>query len=186
VSAVLIAAAGDIVCQKMQGRHGHTIDWPRTGRMAAITGIVTPGVHYWYTFLIHKFPTHALKRMLADQVVWAPAGVVVFLLGIGLMETGSFDSGIVKIRESFVQVMLMNWTVWPVVQYFNFKYIPAQYQVLAVNIVSFFWSMYISKMANKPHPSLALGEASLSGIPATHTLRHARQAVDAIPPKQLQ
>lgn len=68
VSAVLIAAAGDVICQKMQGQHGHTIDWPRTGRMAAITGMVTPGVHYWYTFLIHKFPTHALKRMLADQV----------------------------------------------------------------------------------------------------------------------
>ena len=38
--------------------------------------------------------------------------------------------------------------VWPAVMYFNIKYIPEDYVILAFNTVGFFWNLYFSWYAH--------------------------------------
>ncbi|RYE99658.1 MAG: Mpv17/PMP22 family protein [Methanobacteriota archaeon] len=97
-------------------------------------------------------PHAALKpprcRLLQMQTVWAPTGLVLCFLSLGAMETGRLQTGMDRTRENFFPVLVRNWMIWPAVQFMNFKYLPPQFQVLFVNFVSFFWSMYVSNMAN--------------------------------------
>lgn len=151
VTAVIITAAGDAACQALERREAvrrgdrpPRYDIPRTVRMGTWALLMTPAVHLWYASLMTRFPTSPLKRMLADQLIWAPAGLVAFFVAMGVMETGRWEDGWRKTQASFVPVMAANWLVWPAVQYANFRFTPPQYQVLVVNFVSFFWAMYIS------------------------------------------
>lgn len=63
-------------------------------------------------------------------------------------------------------IVCLRWlqAIWPLVQFFNFSYVPQQFQVLFVNSVSFFWSAYLSKMANPiPHQHDAKGHLAEAG-----------------------
>ena len=42
----------------------------------------------------------------------------------------------------------MSWRVWPLAQYLNFNFVPAQYRVLFGNLVGFFWGIYMSWKAS--------------------------------------
>lgn len=41
-----------------------------------------------------------------------------------------------KIKSTYVTALTRNWMLWPAVQTLNFKFVPLQYQVLAVNVVA--------------------------------------------------
>jgi protein Mpv17 len=86
-------------------------DWARTGRMAVWTAALTPGVHLWYNWLMRRFPHSPLRRMVADQLIWAPVGLAGFFVAMGWMETGNPGTGVAKLQRSFLPVMGTNWLV---------------------------------------------------------------------------
>jgi hypothetical protein len=86
-------------------------DGERTARMAGYTLAITPLVHVWYGTLVKTFPASPVKRMAADQILFAPTGLVLFLLSMGLLETGSLATGQMKLQENFMTVMQANYLV---------------------------------------------------------------------------
>lgn len=49
-----------------------------------------------------------------------------------------------KLKKAYVPGLKANWALWPAVQFANFTYVPLQYQVLVVNVVSLGWNCFLS------------------------------------------
>jgi len=54
------------------------------------------------------------------------------------------SSATAKIIESFRTVILINYCIWPLVNWISFTYVPVQFRVLLNNIVGVFWGAFLS------------------------------------------
>ena len=161
VTACLIAASGDIACQTANsgGSHasnsggsgggGKGLDLSRTIKMSAWPLLTTPLVARWYTLLGSRWPRSPLKRMIADQVLWAPPATLAMLLFFGGLENRNGSAPVFEAaKEKFIPTITANWAVWPAVQLVNFAMVPPSLQVLFSNAIGLGWGFYLSKIAN--------------------------------------
>jgi protein Mpv17 len=80
-------------------------------------------------------------RVAADQLVFAPVFIGVFLSSMALLEGGSPRA---KLRRSYKDALTANYMLWPAAQGVNFKLVPLEHRVLFVNVVSIGWNCYLS------------------------------------------
>lgn len=97
-----------------------------------------PVATHWYRILqkhvvLKSTAGTAAARVTADQVIFAPIQLTVFLSSMAIME-GS--DPVEKWRNSFVPSYKANLIVWPFVQGINFTFVPLELRVLVVNVVS--------------------------------------------------
>lgn len=115
-------------------------DLARTGRMVFYGGcIFGPAATKWFGFLQKKIVIpgspnlQIVARVLTDQTIFASTNLFCFLSTMALLEgTDPRD----KLESTYFNALSKNWMVWPVVQFTNFKFVPAPHQVLFVNFVS--------------------------------------------------
>lgn len=55
-------------------------------------------------------------------------------------------------RRVFWDTLVANYTVWPLLQVVNFKYVGVQHQTLFVNIMAIFWNAYLSSAISSESP----------------------------------
>mmetsp|Transcript_34225 Transcript_34225/g.51093 ORF Transcript_34225/g.51093 Transcript_34225/m.51093 type:complete len:360 (-) Transcript_34225:119-1198(-) len=48
-----------------------------------------------------------------------------------------------KIRNELYSILIMNYRVWPIVNYINFEYVPETLRILVSNLASVFWNIYL-------------------------------------------
>ena len=48
-----------------------------------------------------------------------------------------------KVREEYVATQVSGWLVWPLASVFNQYYVPIELRVGFLNVVAFFWSVYM-------------------------------------------
>ncbi|KAF9083161.1 hypothetical protein BGX23_011723 [Mortierella sp. AD031] len=128
---------------------GPTQDFARTGRFMFYNFSVAPLIHTWYTVLDKNFPIvaqagnnkhsqqtasriiqtmkPALKRVAADQILFAPIGLAMLFTGLTVLEGGSLQQIKDKLNNAshhwtFVSTLQANYLVWPMVQLVNFRY----------------------------------------------------------------
>ncbi|CAO3698681.1 hypothetical protein G6F56_007378 [Rhizopus delemar] len=138
-------------------------DFARTFRFAAYNFCVAPIGGKWYIFLDRFFPmpksvaTAALarqankmviKRMVTDQALFAPSGLVLFFTVMGLSETGHWRGVLEKMKDAYVPALIANYKVWPAVQFINFKFMPLQYRLPFVSSLGIVWNAYLSWLNN--------------------------------------
>lgn len=121
------------------------INWYRTGKLVLFTTLITPAIHHWYLYLLARHPTRPFLRMLFDQLFWAPIGTTLFIVTVN-----SEPSTSPATHQKILQGIRANWMLWPIIQYLNFTYIPPAYNILFANFVSYFWTVYLSRLANDP------------------------------------
>jgi len=148
VTTAVLFATGDVVAQQVVERRGfakHEV--ARTGRMFAYGGLIFgPVATTWFGFLARKVVLKNKKaevaaRVAADQLLFAPVMIQVFLRSMATMEGVSAQE---KVDKSWWPALQANWMVWPFVQGINFTFVPLQYRVLAVNVVSIGWNCFLS------------------------------------------
>jgi len=141
-------------------------DWYRLARMSFFGFcIFGPYLNFYFIALERLVPSTLrfanLRKLFVDQ----PVGASIFCLGFITYNTlapkivnGSSSSSSelgmgmgstwinVKeaIRFDFWKMLKANWTVWPAVNFITFRFIPFDYRVAFVNIVSLFWSCLLS------------------------------------------
>jgi hypothetical protein len=146
-----------------------TWDFGRTLRFATYNFCVAPFGGKWYMFLDRFFPmpvvtgavskavqsqlarkanVMAIKRMAADQILFAPAGLVLFFTVMGLVETGQWEGIKEKFRDAYMPALIANYKVWPAVQFINFKFMPLQYRLPFVSSLGIIWNAYLSWLNN--------------------------------------
>jgi protein Mpv17 len=146
-------SAGDCITQNFF-EESEAFDFHRTLRLAVFgAGMAGPAMVYWYRFLnkniVFRSPIGQLvTRVAMDQFIFAPSFLFLFFSYNGLMEGQSIDKIKEKFRKGYWPALVGNWTVWPLVQLVNFRFVPLHYQTVVVNSVALGWNSYLS-MLNK-------------------------------------
>ncbi|KAG0224687.1 hypothetical protein BGW42_004950 [Actinomortierella wolfii] len=63
----------------------------------------------------------AMRRMLVDQVFFAPVGLAMLFTGLTVLEGGGVKEVKEKLSESYTTALKTNYTIWPIVQLVNFR-----------------------------------------------------------------
>jgi len=121
--------------------------------------ILTPISHYWYKYLDRLFekkrkekaddekkslidPT-ALKKLALDELLYDPFCIVLFFTVISILEGKNLSQVKDKIVKEYWVTQKMSWRIWPIVQLINFAVVPGNLRILFINLVSFFWGIFL-------------------------------------------
>ncbi|XP_017312383.1 protein Mpv17 isoform X1 [Ictalurus punctatus] len=162
ITAGSLMGVGDIISQQLVERRGltkHSIR--RTTKMMSMGFFfVGPVVGGWYRvldrFVIGMTKSTALKKMLMDQVCFAPCFLGAFLGIYGALNGLTVDENLVKLKRDYMDALISNYyylspffQLWPAVQIANFYFIPLHHRLAVVQIVAVAWNSYLSWKANK-------------------------------------
>ena len=122
--------------------------------MQIFSGLVyAPAAHYWFGFLGSHFPGTTLSaiasKVFLDQTIFASIFLPALFFYTSFTSTLSVEKACAHVSKSIVDVMLMNWCFWPLVQVVNLGFVPTHFQVLIVNTVAIPWNVYIATKSNK-------------------------------------
>ncbi|XP_055041570.1 mitochondrial inner membrane protein Mpv17 isoform X1 [Misgurnus anguillicaudatus] len=155
VTAGSLVGVGDVISQQLIERRGlanHSVK--RTAKMMSIGFFfVGPVVGSWYKVL-DKLVTGgtksaALKKMLFDQVCFAPCFLGAFLGISGALNGLTVEENVTKLKRDYTDALISNYYLWPPVQIANFYFVPLHHRLAVVQIVAVVWNSYLSWKANK-------------------------------------
>jgi hypothetical protein len=174
VTSSVLMTFSDAICQQLtkggaaaaagQQHHKTTFDYKRSCHVA-ITGFVWSGpvTHNWYSILEKivtiKNPIGGLvARIVLDAIIFSPVTVCGYFTCRSILE-GSGVAGIRdKLSSRFVTAVTGAWKFWPAANIFNFGLVPVEFRVLYSNVLSLFWTGYLTllnakeKIASKKTP----------------------------------
>lgn len=117
----------------------------------AFIGLVSGVIgHYWYIFIDKKFigntmPT-VLKKTLFDQLFWAPIGMCVFFVVLGLLDGFTIKEIKSEVKQKGAELVLVDWLVYPPAQIINFRFLPTRYRVIYDCFIAFVLDIYYSHL----------------------------------------
>uniref|UniRef100_A0A3Q3DYT2 Mitochondrial inner membrane protein Mpv17 n=1 Tax=Hippocampus comes TaxID=109280 RepID=A0A3Q3DYT2_HIPCM len=143
VTAGSLVGVGDVISQQVIERRGLAQhDARRTAKMMSIGFFfVGPVVGSWYKVLDRLVTggskSAAIKKMLIDQLCFAPCFLGAFLSLSGVLNGLSVEQNVAKLRR-----------LWPPVQIANFYFIPLHHRLAVVQVVAVAWNSYLTWKAN--------------------------------------
>eukprot|EP00095_Tigriopus_kingsejongensis_P003052 maker-scaffold101_size371023-snap-gene-0.25 protein:Tk03052 transcript:maker-scaffold101_size371023-snap-gene-0.25-mRNA-1 annotation:"PREDICTED: uncharacterized protein LOC100882334" len=125
------------------------INWQESGRFFVYGGLFHgPLVHFWLQAAAKTFPGNAmrqvLKKVLVDQLIFAPIALTCFYVGLSALEFKSADYVVEEWREKFAKTWMVGACIWPFLQGINFRFVPPQHRPLYVGIMGFFWTTLLA------------------------------------------
>ncbi|GFP88525.1 protein sym-1 [Phtheirospermum japonicum] len=131
VTSALLTLVGDMICQIVIDQVP-SIDLKRTFRFTLLgLVLVGPTLHFWYLYLskLVTIPgaSGAFLRLLLDQFIFAPIFIGTFLSALLTLE-GRPSHAIPKLQQEWFSSVLVNWQLWIPFQFFNFRFVPQQFQ----------------------------------------------------------
>jgi len=164
ITAGVILGAADLAGQAIQqatsdeddtGDGG--VDIARFARFAFFGFILqAPWNHFYYLLLDGALPptedpftaTTGIKVVI-DQFVQAPVFTVLIFGFLGFLEGKSTEEIKKQLDDDYVDTMLANWKLWVPATAVNIAFCPPILRVLFLNVVFFFWSIFLSLKLNK-------------------------------------
>ncbi|KXZ44840.1 hypothetical protein GPECTOR_61g793 [Gonium pectorale] len=151
LTCALLNALGDIFCQLFI--EAGSWDAKRTGTFTFMgLALVGPTLHYWYTLLNKMVPARGLGgvglQLLLDQAVFAPVFLGTFISVLFTIE-GKPQLIRAKLEQDLWETVKVNWVLWIPAQFFNFRFVPPNLQVLTANVVALIWNTYMSFQSHK-------------------------------------
>lgn len=109
---------------------------------------------WWYKFLqiYSKDPKfiEVLRKVLTDQLCYSPISLACFFTyGTLVLENGTWEDAKAKLNKIYIKTLLINYSVWFPVQFFNFLIIPRSFQVPFSSSVSVLWNCFLSMRNSK-------------------------------------
>jgi len=122
-----------------------------------IFGLVlqAPWNHFYYNILDGVLPptedpftTTTGIKVFIDQFVQAPIFTVLIFAFLGALEGKSLDQIKSQLENDYTDTMLANWKLWVPATMVNIAFCPPVLRVLFLNVVFFFWSIFLSLKLN--------------------------------------
>lgn len=131
-------------------QHHHT-DPLKNFLTQRIAGVFGPVATTWLGFLARRVTfrnarVETAARVAADQLLFAPVMIGVFLGSMATMEGKSPSK---RLETTWWPALKANWVLWPAVQFVNFTFLPLQYRLLFANVISIGWNSYLSWVNSK-------------------------------------
>eukprot|EP00980_Cylindrotheca_fusiformis_P016685 scaffold5024_cov136-Cylindrotheca_fusiformis.AAC.14 len=158
VTSCATNAFSDILCQKLiqnsdvKGvEETNTLEKERLFHAAA-TGLVWSGpvTHFWYIILFGKLvsfnePMLALaSQILLDATLFSPVVVSGYFALRSILEGTGWKGIREKWSTRLFSTVVGAWKFWPAVNVVNFSIVPMEFRVLYINVLSVFWSGYLT------------------------------------------
>ena len=89
------------------------------------------------------------KRVAFDQLIYAPLFTGIYFAGMGFYEGKPFSQSLQTLREKLWPTLVVNWSVWPIINFVNFSLVPLKFHILVINFCIIFWTAYLSFVNNK-------------------------------------
>lgn len=83
-------------------------------------------------------------QVLLDQLLFAPVALSSFYVGLSILEGKDAEGVFREWRYKFPGTWGTAAFVWPFLQGFNFRFVPARYRVVFVGCASFFWTTMLA------------------------------------------
>ncbi|KAI5957295.1 hypothetical protein KGF54_000223 [Candida jiufengensis] len=104
---------------------------------------------FWYKFLqiYSKDPKfiEVLRKVLTDQLCYSPISLFCFFTyGTMVLENGSWDDAKSKLSKVYLKTLIINYSVWFPIQFFNFLVVPRSFQVPFSSSISVLWNCFLS------------------------------------------
>lgn len=152
LTSALLTLIGDLVCQLVIDKV-QSLDLKRTFVFTFLGfALVGPTLHFWYLYLskLVTLPgaSGAILRLVLDQFLFSPIFIGVFLSSLVTLE-GRPSQAVPKLKQEWFSAVLANWQLWIPFQFFNFRFVPQQFQVLAANVIALVWNVILSFKAHK-------------------------------------
>jgi hypothetical protein len=149
LTSAVIVGGGDVACQvlvekrswkKIDEQQQLPLDISRVCRFTFLGGaFIAPTLHVWYGFLgrsIHGSGLRpAVKRMLCDQVLFAPAFIGIFFCVLAAMEGKDRSDLERQLKKDWPTSVVANWKLWVPAQLINFSLVPVHLQVISMSVI---------------------------------------------------
>jgi protein Mpv17 len=133
------------------------LDYTRTLQVA-VTGLLWSGpiTHFWYSLLekIYGFLAQFLRiqnaaigllvKLFLDAILFSPTVVVGYFTVRSILEGTGLAGAKEKLSTKFKPTLIGAWKFWPPVNSINFYFVPLQFRVLYMNVLSLLWSGYLT------------------------------------------
>ena len=151
----VLNAFGDLLAQVLF-EDGQSVDTKRTLTFTFLGAfLVGPALHFWYGSL-GKIVTvggsvGAGLRLGLDQLAFAPVFLATFLSALFAIE-GNTDKLPNKLKQDLFPTVVAVGKIWVPFQFLNFRFVPANLQVGAANVIALAWNVYLSWASHKKVP----------------------------------
>lgn len=163
ITAAIVTSLGDILAQRIEGKDLETLNKIRL-KSFFLCGLlyVGPFVHTWYEQLwklgrwmesrhgITNPTLQTLAQLFTDQtlgvLIFFPSYFYVFELIESLVarRRPSLQRANTKCYQQIKSVFWMQYRIYPITNYISFAFIPESLRVLASNIVSLLFNIYLT------------------------------------------
>ncbi|KAI5961906.1 uncharacterized protein KGF55_003877 [Candida pseudojiufengensis] len=104
---------------------------------------------FWYKFLqiYSKDPKfiEVLRKVLTDQLCYSPISLFCFFTyGTMILENGTWEDTKLKLSKIYLKTLIINYSVWFPIQFFNFLIVPRSFQVPFSSSISVLWNCFLS------------------------------------------
>lgn len=166
ITAGVILGAADFTGQKFENlkenkggditKDSNEIDIGRTIRFAFFGFVLqAPWNHFYYLLLDGALPPTEDPftsvtgiKVVIDQFVQAPVFTVLIFLFLGILEGKNLEQVKTQLENDYSDTMVANWKLWVPATVVNLAFCPPPLRVLFLNIVFFFWSIFLSLKLN--------------------------------------
>lgn len=123
-----------------------------------IFGLVlqAPWNHFYYLFLDGAIPPTPepfsqtnIVKIVIDQFIQAPIFTVLIFVFLGALEGKNLEEIQQKLKDDYPETIVNNWKLFVPATVINIGFVPPILRVLYLNVVFFFWSIYLSLVLNK-------------------------------------
>jgi len=94
--------------------------------------------------LMPKSVRSVATKVAMDSIIFGPFHLFVFFTYMGLCAGKNLPKVKEDLKRNYVPALILEGGVWPVVQVFNFWYVPVKYQLLYVNFFCLLDSAFLS------------------------------------------
>ena len=122
-------------------RISDTVSLKRIVSYSAVVG-APPYSHYWF-LLLERMRVGSTTSMVLDQVLWRPITIAWSFVVGAYLNDGSLKNLGTNLREDFLKSFRNGLLIWVPASLINFRYVPSQWRVLFIDLVHFFWDIYL-------------------------------------------
>ncbi|OEU15505.1 hypothetical protein FRACYDRAFT_269389 [Fragilariopsis cylindrus CCMP1102] len=158
-----IMGISDVVCQKVVAKATPVDERPSkldSTRVlhVAITGAIWSGpvTHYWYIILEKMYAVIAkaasiqdpvialIVKLILDSTIFSSVTITGYFTLRSLLEGSGLAGAKEKLTTRFLTTLFGAWKFWPMANAVNFWFVPFQFRVLYMNILSLFWTGWLT------------------------------------------
>lgn len=146
ISCCIIATAGNLTSQYVSGKTIIQNSLVAYGLFGLLFGGTLP--HYFYGWLERVVPEEAafaiVKKLIIERLFYSPLYHAFTLYMIARFEGKNHKAAIKQLEALFWPILTSSWKYLTIIQFINLQFVPPMLRVLIVNLIGFFWTIYIA------------------------------------------